>query len=89
MSAAFVPGLIRRVAPSSGLEVASRESSFEMSPIPGLLGPNWTSGIGGGDGSRGELEGETPALEVVTAVMMLIQCFFSSTRCRKLSSGFC
>lgn len=70
MSAAFVPGLILLAAPSSGLEIASSDSSLEMSAIPGLLGPNCTSGIGGGEGNRGELEGETPDLEGGTAVML-------------------
>ena len=64
----MVPGLILRAAPSSGF-AASSVSSFERSLIPGLWGPNWTSGIGGGEGNRGELEGETPDLEGVTAVM--------------------
>lgn len=73
MSAALVPGLILRAAPSSGLEVASRDSSLFMSPIPGLCGPYWTSAMGGGEGKRGELEGETPDLAAVTAVMVSIK----------------
>ena len=72
MSAAFVPGLILRAAPSSGFEVASSDSSFDRS-TPGLWGPNCTSGMGGGDGRRGELDGEMPDLEGVTAVM-LVKC---------------
>lgn len=72
ISAAFVPGLIRRAAPSSGFEVASRDSSFDMSPMPGLCGPNWTSGMGGGEGSLGELDGDTPDLAGLTAAMMYL-----------------
>ena len=69
ISAAFVPGLILRAAPSSGCEVASSDSSFDMS-IPGLWGPNCTSGMGGGEGRRGELDGDTPDLDGVTAVIL-------------------
>jgi hypothetical protein len=80
MSAAVVPGLIRLAAPSSGFEAASNESSFERSLIPGLLGPNWTSGIGGGEGSRGELDGETPERDGATAAMTGFICFLSHSR---------
>ncbi len=74
MSAAFVPGLILRAAPSSALlAAASREISVEGSPSPGLLGPYWTSGIGGGEGRRGELEGETPDRAGVTAAMVFLR----------------
>lgn len=69
MSAAFVPGLILLAEPWSTLREASNWSSFPMSEIPGLRGPYWTSGIGGGEGRRGELEGDTPDREGVTAVM--------------------
>lgn len=65
-----MPGLILRAAPSSGFPGASRESSLDMSVIPGLFGPNWTSGIGGGEGNRGELDGETPDRAVLTAAML-------------------
>ena len=71
MSAAFVPGRILRAAPSSGFDAASRDSSFDRS-IPGLFGPNWTSGIGGGEGKRGELDGDTPDRDGVTAVILVL-----------------
>jgi hypothetical protein len=61
MSAAFVPGRIRLVEPSSGI-AASPSWPEETLPIVGLFGPIWTSVKGGGDGSRGEEEGETPLL---------------------------
>jgi hypothetical protein len=65
-----VPGRIRRAAFSSGLDgVPSRESSLERSR-EGDCGPNWTSGMGGGLGSRGEDMGDTPVREGVIAVIV-------------------
>ena len=56
ISAALVPGRIRLTACWSYFAVCS--ASVEVSPgvaIPGDLGPIWTSGNGGGLGSRCEL----------------------------------
>lgn len=56
ISAALVPGRIRLTACWSYFAVCS--ASVEVSPgvtIPGDLGPIWTSGKGGGLGSRCEL----------------------------------
>ena len=70
MSIAFVPGLIRRRADSSGLLGVSACNSCGLEPVDGLGGPNCSSGMGGGEGSRGELEGETPVREGEIAVML-------------------
>ena len=70
MSAAFVPGRILLVDPSSGLvgsaglgEILTGfgrpgEVVLAEAFMVGDLGPIWTSGNGGGLGSRGELDGE-------------------------------
>lgn len=60
MSAAFVPGLMRRIDPAS-FSNGGISCSPEPSPTVGDLGPIWTSVKGGGLGRRGELEGDTPA----------------------------
>lgn len=61
ISAALVPGRILRVEPSSvSCDSLSPARPYE-SPTVGDLGPIWTSVKGGGLGSRGELEGDTPA----------------------------
>jgi hypothetical protein len=60
ISDAFVPGLILLKAPSSILKPSPSCGLLFESPIVGLFGPICTSVKGGGDGSRGELEGETP-----------------------------
>ena len=85
MSAALVPGRIRRRADSSGLFGASTCSSAGLEPIDGLWGPNCNSGMGGGEGSRGELDGDTPERAGVTAAMMphhlhLLQLDFAPQR---------
>ena len=54
MSSAFVPGLILRDA-----SAAPPGKLFEYSDRPGDVGPLWSSAIGGGEGSRGDDEGET------------------------------
>ena len=55
-----MPGLTLLAAPSS-IWVASPGWKSELpSPTVGLLGPNCTSVKGGGEGSLGELEGDTP-----------------------------
>lgn len=60
ISDAFVPGLILLKAPSSILKPSPSCGLLFESPIVGLFGPICTSVKGGGDGSRGELEGDTP-----------------------------
>ena len=60
ISAAFVPGRILLVEPSSGLMLPPSSLSLPAeSPIVGDFGPICTSVKGGGLGSRGELDGET------------------------------
>lgn len=56
ISAAFVPGLIRLSAFASKGFLPSSPCSFGIAI--GDLGPSWSSAIGGGLGSRGELEGD-------------------------------
>ena len=67
MSAAFVPGLIRRVDPSSHSRETPKSFSLAL-PKPSLTvgdcGPIWTSVKGGGLGNRGELEGEAPVAAI-------------------------
>jgi hypothetical protein len=70
MSAALVPGLILLVEPLSILAVSPNGFWFE-SATEGLLGPICTSVKGGGEGRRGELEGETPLRAGDVAVMFL------------------
>lgn len=76
MSTALVPGRILLVAPSSSLVRSARPGelfSGFLRPGEGMLdeifmfgdlGPSWTSGNGGGLGSRGELEGERAPMSV-------------------------
>lgn len=54
MSSAFVPGRILREASASPLG-----NLGEYSERPGEVGPLWSSAMGGGEGRRGEDEGET------------------------------
>lgn len=62
MSAVLVPGRILRVEPSSSAPPRNCSASLPNdSPTEGDRGPIWTSVKGGGLGSRGELDGETPA----------------------------
>lgn len=61
MSAVLVPGRILREAPS--WNVSSLPWSSEAAI--GDLGPSWSSAIGGGLGSRGELEGDAAIMEGV------------------------
>lgn len=69
MSAARVPGLVLRRADSSALLLASTSTS-PAGPVSGLCGPNCNSGIGGGDGSLGELAGDiAPRAGVPTAAI--------------------
>lgn len=56
MSWAFVPGRILLAEPWSTL------ASSECSSAIGDFGPSWSSAIGGGLGSRGELEGDMAAM---------------------------
>lgn len=70
MSAALVPGRILLVVPSLSLVGSIRpgdilsgfgrpdEAMLDEVFVIGDLGPIWTSGNGGGLGSRGELDGE-------------------------------
>lgn len=59
ISSAFVPGCILRDAPWSNVL-----KSFCCSSVGAIgdLGPSWSSAIGGGLGSRGELEGDAAIL---------------------------
>ena len=69
MSADFVPGRIRRRGPEEGLvSEGVEEGGGPVGPIPGDLGPIWTSGKGGGDGRRGEVEGESGAATAAAIV---------------------
>lgn len=80
MSAALVPGRILLVAPSSSLVGSARpgeafpgfgrpgEAMLDEVFMIGDLGPSWTSGNGGGLGSRGELDGErAPMLAAIVS----------------------
>lgn len=59
MSSFFVPGLIRLLAaPVSWAKVLRAPASSRTCAF-GDLGPSWSSAIGGGDGRRGEEEGDT------------------------------
>lgn len=56
MSAAFVPGCMRRLELASMRDCSIGEASrFDCAPMEGDLGPIWISAGGGGLGSRGEL----------------------------------
>jgi hypothetical protein len=63
MSAAFVPGRIRRAAPVSSpcSWPTSCASASDNVLGDGEIGGSWTSGNGGGEGRRGELEGDAGA----------------------------
>lgn len=74
MSVAFVPGRMRRRGPEGGLGSSVVEDRGPVGPIPGDLGPIWTSGKGGGDGRRGEVEGESGA---ATAAAIVKECEIS------------
>jgi hypothetical protein len=62
MSSAFVPGRILRDA-----SAAPPGNLFEYSDRPGDVGPLWSSAIGGGEGSRGDEEGEMGVVIVGSA----------------------
>ena len=74
MSAALVPGLILLRAVSSGLIELSACCSAVLFDTEGLGGPNWNSGIGGGEGNRGELPGEPGNWEAVVAMSRSNTC---------------
>jgi hypothetical protein len=59
--AAFVPGRILRDAPSSKFGAPSMPC-WLGAPAVGDLGPSWSSAIGGGLGSRGDLAGDAIVL---------------------------
>lgn len=65
MSSALVPGLILLEAPLSTVPVGNLLLSSN-SDTPGDMGPVWSSAIGGGEGSRGDEEGDT---ELVVAMI--------------------
>lgn len=69
MSMAFVPGLILLEAPASMLLIPARLLVSSNSETPGEVGPIWSSAMGGGDGSRGEEEGEEAA--AIFAVLLV------------------
>lgn len=86
MLTAFVPGRILRAAPPSVLPTCPiLPCSSAMLP-PGLFGPSWSSAIGGGLGSRGELEGDTAAIAIV-GDMLAIAVLVCSARCRECNDG--
>ena len=68
MSAALVPGRILRNGWLLGSEL-SVFSGREAAGIPGDVGGNWTSGKGGGLGSRGDVAGE--ALPTLAEAILL------------------
>ena len=69
MSADFVPGRIRRRGPEGGWgSEGVEEGGGPVGPMPGDLGPIWTSGKGGGEGRRGEVEGERGAATAAAIV---------------------
>lgn len=61
MSSAFVPGRIRREAPVSVPLPGSLPWSSNRE-TPGDAGPSWSSAMGGGEGRRGEEDGECAAI---------------------------
>lgn len=65
MSSAFVPGRILRDASAAPL---GNLGGYNDSP--GDVGPLWSSAIGGGEGRRGEEEGETGVAMVVLVVLV-------------------
>jgi hypothetical protein len=66
MSAAVVPGRILRIAFASKGFRPNCPCSLGMAM--GDLGPSWSSAMGGGLGSRGELEGEAAMVQVGVCV---------------------
>ncbi len=90
ISAALVPGRIRLTACWSYFAVCS--ASVEASPgvaIPGDLGPIWTSGNGGGLGSRCELGDGGPMASLVMDESRLIapSVTLGDTRCDRIVVG--
>lgn len=71
MSTPLVPGLILLEAPASMLLIPARLLVSSNSEMPGEVGPIWSSAMGGGDGSRGEEEGEEAAA-IVAAVPVYV-----------------
>ena len=69
MSAALVPGRILRDAFASNGFRPSSPCSFGAAM--GDLGPSWSSAMGGGLGSRGELDGEAAMVETYYAFELL------------------
>ena len=63
MSSAFVPGLILLPAPvSTRLLLPGNLPESSNNATPGDAGPSWSSGMGGGEGRRGERAGEWVAI---------------------------
>ena len=83
MSEDFVPGRVRLFADSSALLLASSSISL-VGPASGLCGPNCNSGIGGGDGSRGELAGDIAPLAGDTFAAMM--SYLRDVECRPTST---
>jgi hypothetical protein len=64
ISDAFVPGRIRREAPSLKL-LAPKMPCWLGAVAVGDFGPSWSSAIGGGLGRRGELDGDAAMVSLV------------------------
>jgi hypothetical protein len=58
MSSLFVPGRILLPAPASTLLAPSVEGLSSYGETPGEVGGSWTSASGGGDGIRGDEDGD-------------------------------
>lgn len=78
MSSAFVPGRIRLDAPLS-----KELNSFCCSSVAGS-GESWSSAIGGGLGSRGELEGDG-----TDAIATVADCVCEAVSSARVGRGFC
>ena len=61
ISSAFVPGRILLDAPVS-IALLGNLAWSSNNDTPGEVGPIWSSAIGGGEGNRGDEEGETAAI---------------------------
>ena len=87
MSSAFVPGRIRLDAPELTLLTPGNLLPSSNSERPGDVGPSWSSAMGGGEGRRGEEDGETAAMSggLWSKGAVVVNLVSSSTRTVQVS----
>lgn len=83
-----MPGLIRLAAPVSRLLPPGSLPWSSKSDTPGDIGPIWSSAMGGGEGSRGEDDGDCADMvggveDVAVPILWLLETLYV-IQCRLL-----